>query len=160
FLRALGSEFTAARAWHLFHVNWLYFTGLTFGSIAFAAVQKIAHGRWSGMMIRFAEAAVAFVPFSILGLVLSVTVGYGPIYGPMVEATHGMAHAKEVWLSHGFMFGRLLVGMLALGWLGWRMIRTDMAPDMYATRQAVTGGRRQRFERWSRHLEGPEALAA
>ena len=46
----------AARAWQMFHVNWIYFTGLTGGSIAFAAVQKIGQRQWSGMVIRFAEA--------------------------------------------------------------------------------------------------------
>jgi hypothetical protein len=160
FARALGAEHTAARAWHLFHVNWLYFTGLAFGSVAFAAVQKVAHGRWSGVMIRFAEAAVAFVPVSLVGLVLIFTVGYEPIYGPMEHAAHGMAHSKAVWLSHGFMFGRLFVGLLVLAVLGWLLIRADLTPDMYATRAVVSGGRRGMFERWSHHLAAPGALEA
>ena len=53
---------SAVRAWQLFHVNWLYFTGLAAGSVAFAAVQKVTNAKWSGLMIRFAEAAVAFLP--------------------------------------------------------------------------------------------------
>ncbi len=38
------------RAWQLFHVNWLYFTGLTAGSVAFVAVHKITNAKWSGMI--------------------------------------------------------------------------------------------------------------
>ena len=38
----------ADRAWQLFHVNWLYFTGLAGGSVAFVAVQKITNAKWSG----------------------------------------------------------------------------------------------------------------
>jgi hypothetical protein len=34
-------------------VNWIYFTGLATGSVAFAAVQKITNSKWSGLMIRF-----------------------------------------------------------------------------------------------------------
>ena len=35
------SRASTRRAWHLFHVNWVFFTGLTGGSMAFVAVQKI-----------------------------------------------------------------------------------------------------------------------
>ena len=47
---------SADRAWHLFHVNWLFFTGLAAGSIAFTAVQKMTKGPWSGLIIRFSQA--------------------------------------------------------------------------------------------------------
>ena len=57
FVMSLRSD-EAARAWQLFHVNWLYFTGLAGGSVAFAAVQKITNAKWSGLVIRFAEASV------------------------------------------------------------------------------------------------------
>ena len=71
FIRALlAGPAMADRAWHLFHVNWIYFTGLSAGGVAFAAVQKITNGKWSGMIIRFAEALVAFLPVSLIGLVL------------------------------------------------------------------------------------------
>ena len=35
FVRAARRPATADRAWQLFHVNWLYFTGLAAGSVAF-----------------------------------------------------------------------------------------------------------------------------
>src|SRR5215217_7662447 len=112
FVQALlaGAD-TAVRAWQLFHVNWLYFTGLAGGSVAFAAVQKVTNAKWSGLIIRFAEAAVAFLPVSLVGLVLIFTAGYHSIYGPMVAALHEMQHSKAVWLSHDFMFARLGVGL-------------------------------------------------
>jgi hypothetical protein len=92
--------------------------------------------------------------------VLIFTAGYESIYGPMHAGMHGMPHSKEVWLSHGFMFGRLFVGLSFLGVLGWLLIRTDMAPDMLATRTAVLGSRRGMFERWTRYLEAPGAFEA
>ena len=143
----------ADRAWHLFHVNWIYFTSLAAGSVAFAAVQKITNAKWSGLIIRFAEAAVAFLPVSLVGLVLIFTAGYHSIYGPMEAALHGMQHSKAVWLSHDFMFARLGVGLLALAIVGWKLVKADMVPDMYATRGVVSGGRRALFERWTQRYQ-------
>jgi hypothetical protein len=139
----------ADRAWQLFHVNWIYFTGLAAGSVAFAAVQKITNAKWSGLIIRFAEAGVAFLPVSLIGLVLIFTAGYPSIYGPMEAALPALQHSKAVWLSHDFMFARLGLGLLALSIVGWKLVKADLVPDMYATRTLVSGGRRALFDRWS-----------
>jgi len=150
FVRSLAADpATAQRAWQLFHVNWVYFTGLAGGSVAFAAVQKVTNAKWSGLIIRFAEAAVAFLPLSVIGLILIFTVGYDSVYGPMEHALHSLPHSKAVWLSHNFMFARLGIGLLALTVVGWKLVRADMIPDLYAVRGSVDGGRRGLFERWS-----------
>jgi hypothetical protein len=145
----LAGEDTAVRAWQLFHVNWLYFTGLAGGSVAFAAVQKVTNAKWSGLIIRFAEAAVAFLPVSLIGLVLIFTSGYDAVYGPMEHAIHSLPHSKAVWLSHDFMFARLGIGLLALTIIGWKLVRADLTPDVHAVRSSVSGGRRQVYEKWS-----------
>ncbi len=160
FVLALMGE-DAARAWQLFHVNWLYFTGLAGGSVAFAAVQKITNAKWSGLVIRFAEASVAFLPLSLLGLVLIFTLGYDAIYAPMEAAAHGLDHSKAVWLSRPFMFARLGVGLTLLSWVGWKLIRADLIPDMFAIRSAAGPGRRSLYERWTRGYDGtPPAVLA
>ena len=157
-IRAFSGEAAGSvRAWQLFHVNWLFFTGLAFGSVAFAAAQKITNAKWSGLVVRLAEGWIAFVPISIIGLILIFTLGYDAIYGHMHEELHGLPHSKAVWLSHGFMFGRLLVGLVVLGLVGWAMVKADILPDAYAARGAVTGGRRALFERWGRAFDGSEA---
>jgi hypothetical protein len=153
FVQSLAGEASAVRAWQLFHVNWLYFTGLAGGSIAFAAVQKVTNAKWSGLIIRFAEAAVAFLPVSLIGLVLIFTAGYEAVYAPMEHALHSLPHSKAVWLSHNFMFGRLAVGLLAMTVVGWKLVRADLTPDLYAVRNLVSGGRRQLYERWSSNYE-------
>ncbi|HEU5040546.1 MAG TPA: hypothetical protein VFT84_06985 [Gemmatimonadales bacterium] len=149
------------RAWQLFHVNWLYFTGLAGGSVAFAAVQKITNAKWSGLVIRFAEASVAFLPISLLGFLLIFTLGYESVYGPMEHALHELPHGKAVWLSHEFMMGRLLVGLVALYVVGWKLVRADLIPDLWATRGAAGPGRRSLFDRWTRNYDGtPTGVAA
>jgi hypothetical protein len=147
------------RAWHLFHVNWLYFTGLSLGSVAFVAVQKVTNAKWSGMVIRFAEAVAAFLPISLLGLVVIFTAGYQSIYGPMNAALPELQHSKAVWLSHGFMFARLGIGLTILALVGWRLIRADLVPDLLATRAGAAPGRRALFDSWIRGYDGSEAAA-
>jgi hypothetical protein len=150
FIRALlANPVSADRAWQVFHVNWIYFTGLSAGGVAFAAVQKVSNGKWSGLIIRFAEALVAFLPVSLIGLILIFTVGYPSIYGPMQGAFPELQHSKTVWLSHGFMFARLGIGLLALTIVGWKLVWADMKPDMRAVLRAASGERRLRYERWS-----------
>ena len=158
FVRALlAGPAMADRAWHLFHVNWIYFTGLSAGGVAFAAVQKITNAKWSGMIIRFAEALVAFLPVSLIGLVLIFTVGYDSIYGPMQSALHEVQHSKAVWLSHDFMFARLGLGLLALTIVGWKLVWADMKPDMYAAQRSAPEERRFRYERWARGYDAASA---
>jgi hypothetical protein len=156
FLRALGDEASAHRAWHLFQVNWVYFTGLAGGSVAIAAVHKIVNARWSGLVLRFAEASIAFFPISLLGLFLIFTVGYHHIYGHMEEVLPTLGPGKRAWLSHPVMFGRLVIGLAALYWVGWRLVRADMLPDMFAARGVATGRRRAMFERMTEGFDGSE----
>ena len=153
FIQALASG-ESDRAWHLFHVNWLYFTGLAAGSVAFVAVQKITNAKWSGMVIRFASASAAFLPVSLLALLLIFTVGYPAIYGPMVAAAHELQHGKAVWLSHGFMFARLTIGIGLLTIVGWRLIRADLIPDLLAVRATAPADRRALYDRWTRGYDG------
>ncbi len=147
----------ADRAWQLFHVNWLYFTGLAGGSVALAAVHKIAKAKWSGVVLRFAEAAVAFFPISLVGLVLIFTLGYDHIYGPMHEQLHGLSHGKALWLSKPWMFGRLFVGLSALYYLGWQLIRADLLPDLADTRDLADGKRQQRYDAMLAGFDGSAA---
>ncbi len=145
------------RAWQLFLVNWLYFTGLAGGAVALAAVHKAVHAKWSGVIIRFAQAAVAFFPVSFLGFLLIFTLGYEHIYPEM----HDLGHAKEVWLSYPWMFTRLFIGLGALFLLGWTFIRTDMIPDVHDAADFVSGARATAYAKMAEGYDGSsEAEAA
>jgi hypothetical protein len=160
FLQSLAAG-NGERAWQLFHVNWLYFTSLAFGSVAFVAVQKVTNAKWSGMIIRFASASVAFLPISLAALLLIFTVGYAPVYGPMTAALHELQHGKAVWLSHPFMFARLAIGLVVLAVLGWKLVLADLVPDLLAVRTVAPAGRRALYDRLTRGYAGTaEAEAA
>ena len=147
------------RAWQMVQVNWLFFTGLSTGSVAFVAAQKITNAKWSGVIIRFAEAAVAFLPISLLALILIFTAGYEPIYGRMSEQLPSLQPGKAFWLSHGFMFIRLFVTLSLLSWVGWKLIKADLLPDLVAARGSVAGGRRALYERWAKGYDAAPAGA-
>ena len=89
FVMALMGE-GSHRAWQTFHVNWVFWTGLTGGSIAITAVHKIANAKWSGVIIRLSQAMSAMIPVSLIGAVLVLTLGYHDIYGHMAEELGGL----------------------------------------------------------------------
>lgn len=159
FVLALNGE-TAHRAWQVFHVNWIFWTGIAGGSLALTAVHKIANAKWSGVILRFGQAAVAFLPISFLAMVLVQTLGYDAIYGHMHEELHGLPHAKEVWLSHPVMFARLAIAMGALFLVGWAMIKADLLPDLHAVRHKVDAGRQALYDRWLAGYDASPAGAA
>src|SRR5437016_9971451 len=124
FLWAL-SEGEGARAWQSWHFNFMFWTGLAEGMVVFAATQKLAKGHWSGVVIRLAEAASAFLPVS-LALFLGLIVGRVHIFSWLHEPRPdlgGWLTAKPFFVRNGLVY-------LLLTWLSWRFVRHDMAPDV------------------------------
>jgi hypothetical protein len=148
------------RAWQAFHVNWLYFTGITAGSLALVAVHKIANAKWSGVIIRFSQATIFFGAVSVIACALIFTFGYHAIYGPMQEQLHGVSPGKHLWLSHGFMAARLLIGLTALFIVGWLLVRADLLPDMHAVRGNLEDKRRAMYDQWTARYDGSPAAEA
>ena len=79
-------------------------------------------------------------------LVAIFTLGYEPIYGHMHEQLHSFSHGKALWLSKPFMFGRLLTGLGLLYWVGWSLVRADLAPDISLAKDVVTGARKGLYQ--------------
>jgi len=84
----------AARAWQAWHVNFMYWTGLAQGLVVFAAIQKVAKGHWSGVVIRLAEAAVAFLFVSLLAY-LAVFLGRAHIFSWLHEPRPDLSLARD-----------------------------------------------------------------
>ncbi|MGH7581931.1 MAG: hypothetical protein ACREL5_01745 [Gemmatimonadales bacterium] len=135
------------RAWQAFHVNWVFWTGITCGSIAVTSVHKIVGAKWSGVILRLSQATAFFIPVSLLGLLLIMTVGYHAIFGNMVSQFPTLSPGKRFWLSHGVMAIRLFVALGLLYGVGIWMIRCDLLPDLAFVRDRVSGARRARYDR-------------
>src|SRR5437764_13498991 len=114
----------APRAWQAYHFNFMFWTGLAQGLVVFAATQKLSKGHWSGVVLRFAEAAVAFLAAALV-LYVGLFLGRSHIFTWLHEPRPDVGP----WLRENFFVlsnGPILV---ALAWLSWRFVRHDMTPD-------------------------------
>ena len=112
------------RTWWAYHANFVFWAGLAQGMVVFAATQKLAKGHWSGVIIRFAEAGVAFTTVSLvlfIGLILGRNYIFTFIHEPRPEIGW--------WLTNKWFFIRNGAILAILSWLSWRFVRHDVAPD-------------------------------
>jgi Ni/Fe-hydrogenase subunit HybB-like protein len=116
-----------ARAWRAFHVNWLYWTGLSQAGILFAATQVISKSRWSHSLRRIAEASAAFLPISFV-LFLVLWLGRSHIF-PWINAPVE-EWPKSLWLRDWFAFGRVGVGLLFMYGLSFWFVRDSLRADV------------------------------
>jgi hypothetical protein len=145
-----------ARAWRMFLVNFVFFTGLASGAVMFAATQKITKGVWAGPVIRFAEAAVAFLPLAVI-LFLLLWLGRDHLF-PWIEHP---TPARGRWLTVSWVFWRDLVALLLVEGLAIAFVLTELKPDVYALRDQAGGWRRGLYQRILGDYDGsPAALAA
>ncbi len=91
----------AERTWQAFLVNYLFWSGLAFGSVLFSAILVITKARWGRPVKRLAEAPAAFLPLSFL-LFWVLLPGREKIF-PWI---HEPLPQKAAWLNTGFLFAR------------------------------------------------------
>ncbi|PYO92020.1 MAG: hypothetical protein DMD62_14290 [Gemmatimonadetes bacterium] len=119
------------RAWAAYHVNFMFWAGLAQALVVFAATQKLAKGHWSGVIIRFAEAGVAFTTVTVV-LFIGEIVGRNYIFTWIHEPRPDLAW----WLTNKWFFLRNGAILVLLSWISWRFVRHDVAPDV----RELTGG--------------------
>ena len=129
------------RAWQLFLVNFVFFTGLSAGGVIFAATQKITKGKWSGPIIRFAEAGVAFLPVAIVAF-LVLWLGRGHLF-PWIEHP---TPSRGPWLTESFVFWRDLLSLIVVTAVALRFVALELKPDLLPLREQATGLRRMKYD--------------
>ena len=113
------------RAWWAYHANFMFWIGLAQGMVVFAATQKLAKGHWSGVIMRFAEAGVAFTTVAVV-LFIGLFVGRQYIFTWIHEPRPEVGW----WLTSKWFFLRNGAILAVLSWLSWRFVRRDTAPDV------------------------------
>jgi hypothetical protein len=129
FVMALSSD--GSRAWQAYIVNWLFFTKVAMGAVAFTAVTYIVKAKWNWSVRRISLSPVSFLPISFL-LFLPLLVVMRENYFPWIEE---MAHdpilqAKSAWLNIPFLVTRNLLGVAVLFGLALVFARRALRPDM------------------------------
>jgi hypothetical protein len=113
------------RTWWAYQANFMFWAGLAQGMVVFAATQKLAKGHWSGVIIRFAEAGVAFTTVAVV-LFLGLFIGREYIFTWLHEPRPEIGG----WLTSKWFFLRNGAILAALSWLSWRFVRHDASPDV------------------------------
>ncbi len=153
FLMLLSGD-DPARAWRVFHINFLFFTGLSQGAIIFAAIQKVVKAHWSGPIVRFAEATVAFLPVSLICFLI-LFLGKHHLF-PWIEHP---TPARGNWLTVQWVFWRDLTALLAVFGVAIAFVYNDLKPDVSQLREHVTGWRRALYDKIAGDFTGdPEQL--
>lgn len=148
-IAALGDD--PGRAWRIYHVNFLYFTGIAIGGVLFSAVYRIAKGWWAGPIVRFAEAGVAFLPFSLLCFVF-LFLGSRYVF-PWIEHP---TPARGKWLTTPWVFWRDFASLVAVFGVAIAYVRLSLKPDVAALRDRVEGWRRSLYEFIARNFSASE----
>ena len=127
-----GSQ--SQRAWQAYLINFIYWTGLSFGAVLFVAVLNMTDAQWGRSLKRLAEALGAFLPVSFL-LFWILYFGKEEIF-PWVRAP---LPEKAGWLSTGFLFARNGCGLFLLTALSLALIYYSVKGDKMAYRPEGAG---------------------
>ena len=125
----------AQRAWQVYLVNFLFWSGLSSGAILFVAVLNMTSARWGRPLKRLAEALGAFMPVAFL-LFWLLYFGRNEIFPWIHEPVPG----KEKWLTTGFLFARDGVGLFLLTAVGTALLYYSVKKDTRRISSHLTSG--------------------
>ena len=113
------------RIWRIFLVNYVYWTGISFGTLLFSAVLNITNARWGRSLKRLAEAPGAFTPVAFV-LFWVLYLGKERIFPWIREPVP----EKAAWLNTSFMFIRDGAGIFLLMLFGVAIIYHSVRCDI------------------------------
>ncbi len=139
-------------AWRAYHVNYIYYAGLSQAALVVASAFVIIGARWAGPVRHVAESLAAWVPISFLLCAVGFF-GREIIYAPWI---HGPPPGKEGWLSipRVYLTDLAILGVLAL--LSLAYLRASFRPALRGALERA-GPARGLFERWTSGWRGEAA---
>lgn len=133
-------EGTERIGWIAFLHNLYFFTGLSAAGVVIAAIIQVARAFWGRPIKRYAEAMGAFLPVSIVMLIV-LYFGAEHLY-EWIETPPVHGSNKEFWLQKNFVFARVIGGLILLTLVARRFsnisLRTDLGlaheknPDLWS----------------------------
>ena len=121
--------------WQSVLVNFLYFSGLSFGGLIFSVILTITNAEWGRPIKRMAEAMAGFLPISAI-LLLLLFFGAEHIF-PWTDPSQ-VIQSKSDWLNYPFFVGRQLLLFLLLFLLIWFYLKASLRQD-FALVKKLTG---------------------
>lgn len=119
----------ALRAWQAYLINFVYWTGLSFGAVLFVAVLNMTNAVWGRPLKRLAEALGTFLPASFI-LFWVLYFGKDEIF-PWIKDP---IPEQQSWLNPGFLFARNGVGLFLFTAFSLALIYYSVKGDKQAVR--------------------------
>jgi Ni/Fe-hydrogenase subunit HybB-like protein len=126
FLLAIKSE-QPQRAWQIFLVNFLFWSGLAQGGLAFAATYYVSGARWGATFRWLAQGLGVFLPVSLLCFFV--------LFAGADKLLPWVRHPvpdKAVWLNVPFLFSRDTLGLFILYGCGMAYLFYALRPMLGA----------------------------
>jgi branched-subunit amino acid transport protein AzlD len=152
FFMGIASEDSVERTYRVFLHNWLMWAALAQGALAFSAAMRLTNATWPGPIRRVADSMGAFVPVSLLGL-LVVYIGRHELF----EWTHHPVAGKEFWFEPGFTFARDTIALIWVTFVSIVYLRITIRPMLGSARVTASGWRASLYRSWTKGWRGDEA---
>ncbi|HEX5066025.1 MAG TPA: hypothetical protein VFY49_07920 [Myxococcota bacterium] len=152
----LGLSSDPAVAWRAFHVNVIYFGTLSQAAVVLASALVIIGARWCGPIRHVAEGLAAWVPISLVLLLISSWFGREYIY---TNWLHTPPPGKEWWLSFPRVFWTDLAILTVYTVLTLVYLRTSFRPTLAGAAERATRAKGM-FASWTSGWRGDEVERA
>lgn len=149
-----------ARAWQAYIINWLFFTMIAMGAVAFTVATYQVKAKWNWPVRRLSLSPVSFLPISFL-LFVPLLFVMREDYFPWIEAmaTDPILQAKQAYLNIPSLVTRSAIGLFVMFAMAIVYTRRALRPDMELARDSEDGdaGRARWRERLTGGWKGQEA---
>jgi hypothetical protein len=115
------------RAWQIYLVNFLFWSGLAQGAVVFAAVYHVVEARWGLSIRRLAEGMAAFLPLSLL-LFFPLYFALDLFFGRVQDINP----LRGAWFDSRFIFVRGALGLGAMTVLSLLFVYYSLRPEVGA----------------------------
>ena len=112
------------RSWQVYLANYVFWAGLSFGAVLFAAVLNMTDARWGRPVKRLAEAFGAYLPVSFI---LFWVLFFGRV--TLFHWVRQPVAEKQAWLNVPFFFARNGVALLFLTILSLALVYYSVRGD-------------------------------
>lgn len=113
------------RAWQIFLVNFLFWSGAALAGPVFAAIHTVTEARWGLTVKRLAEGLGFFLPVSLLLFFVLFLGESAPFYGSSDSSPE-----RQWWLSLPFLFVRDALGLVLLYGASLAVLYYSIRPDL------------------------------